>query len=83
MKEIRVNKAQPVGTRYVEPALIVIDVEIENMPTVERWRRETETQDIYLANVLSSTLPEATLDAMLVELLNRKRSMLAVPSVVE
>lgn len=84
MKEIRINKAQPViPVKPIPSVTIVIEDEIPECESMQRWQHETNTQGIVLANALSGTLPGAVLDAMLVELLRRKQSILSVPAFVE
>jgi hypothetical protein len=80
VKEIKINKAQPPHREYpIESIAIIIDEEVKDCESLERWRHDTNTQGIMLANALSGHLPGAILDAMIVELLKRKQSLFAVP----
>lgn len=81
MKEISIFKAQ--GTE-VESVVITIDRTVPDPPKGRGW--EPPWRDVLngeaekLADALCNSLPGGVIDALLVQLLDRKRSMFIVPS---
>jgi hypothetical protein len=84
MKTVNVCKAQGIGNQEVESITIVIDKEHPRPPTgagwEPQWREALKKEAVTLAEALFSSLSGGVLDALLVELLDRKRSMFIVPS---
>ena len=78
-KPWRFNKASATGGVAVPSVVIDISEEVRNFPTLENARLNYDAQGGALAELLATTLPGGTLDAMIRFLLERKASLLRVP----
>jgi len=84
MKTLNIYKAQPVGTIEPENLTLVFDEAIPSPGKGGAWehtfRECLMVEGKKLADALCNTLPGGVVDALLVELLDRKRSMFIIPS---
>jgi hypothetical protein len=76
---IQIYKAQGLRNKFVEPATIQIWNEIPACSSLEEDRIIYEKEAGTLAKVLFDALPGGVIDALLLEFLSRKRSLLAIP----
>ena len=85
MKTVNVFKAQAIRKGdSVEDLTMVFDTPIEAPKTINgwepEWREQLQAEGRKIADALCDTLPGGVIDALLVELLDRKRSMCIIPS---
>jgi len=82
MKTISIYKAQPAikGTP-VESLTIRIDTELPQIEYggLDAWRTAAKKEAQMLCDALCDALPQGVTDALLVELLDRKRSLFVIP----
>ncbi|OHD24243.1 MAG: hypothetical protein A2Y38_19955 [Spirochaetes bacterium GWB1_59_5] len=81
-KTVNIWKAQPV-TKAGSIESVTIKIH-ETIPEVvysdlNEWRQVAKKEAVELCDALCSTLPQGVVDALLVELLDRKRSLFVVP----
>lgn len=82
MKNVNVFKAQPIiKTELVESVTLHIHQELPEMTysDLNEWRQVAKNEAQKIADVLCDSLPGGVVDALLVELLDRKRSLLTIP----
>lgn len=86
-KVVNIFCAQPLGNEQVEKVTIHIHVPVQDFG--DRFDWEQALRDMYmeqgntLAEALCGSLPGGTIDALLVDMLDRKRSLLIVPLFTE
>ena len=84
MKTLSIYKAQGVGTTEPEDLTLVFNTSIFSPTTRDgwepKWREQLVAEGKKLADALCEVLPGGVIDALLVELLDRKRSMFVIPS---
>jgi len=84
MKTVNVFKAQGVGSTEPEDLTLVFDTSIVSPTTRDgwepKWREQLMEEGKKLADALCDVLPGGVVDALLVELLDRKRTMFIIPS---
>ena len=84
MKQVNIYKALrlSVSSDEVESVSIVIDREVsdETLASLTEWRQVTQKEAEALEDALISSLPQGVYDALLVRMLERKRSLFAVPA---
>lgn len=79
MKQIHIHKAQPVGDIFPESVEIIIKRTAPEAFNLDLWKEFTKKEAHTLADALFSSLPGGTIDALLIEMLERTRSLLVVP----
>ena len=76
MKTIKIAKAEPIGEKEVVPVTIVIDDQIpQNSYPVFNVDAFYSRQAYKLARVLGNSLPQGTLDRLIINLMKRKASL--------
>jgi len=84
MKTLSIYKAQPIGILEPEDLTLVFDEEIPSPGKGGAWepvfRECLMVEGKKLADALCDVLPGGVVDALLVELLDRKRCMFVIPS---
>lgn len=78
MNTVAIHRAQPIGDSTPPPVTIVIDAVIKNPEKLQLSRAQYLSDGVRLADALFASLPGGTMDALLVELLSRRASLLAV-----
>lgn len=80
MKLIHLRKAQSLTEREISSVAIVIDRQFPVLDGTKRWEKNQKSmmdRDAkLLVDTLCETLPQGTVDAVLIQLLERKRSLL-------
>jgi hypothetical protein len=80
MKIIEVAKAEPTGGTEVPSVIIKISGVLLSPGTVKRGRQNQFTRDAkLLSDALKKSLPNGTLDALLVELMQNRACLFRVP----
>lgn len=82
MKIVSIYKAQPVTkSEPVESITLVIDTELPKVEyeSLAAWKHLSKAQGLLICDALCSALPQGVVDTLLVELLDRKRSLFIVP----
>lgn len=82
MSTLKIYKAQGIGDRRVEALAIVAEEEIPNINDLEKSWRVYANQAKCIADAIFKALPGGTVDALLVEMLTRKASLLVIPHVL-
>ena len=77
-ERVRIFKAQPVGDKKPGNMTIVMDESMPEVVSLNEARERFKEQGKELADALWSVLPGGTLDALLIEMLERKRSLFVV-----
>ena len=84
MKTLNIYKAQGAGDTVPEDLTLIFDKEIPRPDIINSWEsawRDLLMEEAFqLADALCNVLPGGVVDALLVELLDRKRSMFIIPS---
>jgi len=84
MKILNIYKAQGSGSLEPEDLTLVFDTSIPSPTTRDgwepKWREQLMSEGKKLADALCNVLPGGVVDALLVELLDHKRSMFVVPT---
>jgi len=75
MITIELSKASPLGKTEVEGRTIIIDRPTPEFPSLEVARISYETQAAILAQALTDSLPQGTLDRLLIALMERCASL--------
>ena len=73
-----IYKAQPIGDQAVPNLLIKAEKTCPEMNLLGQARALYDIQGKRIADALFASLPGCTLDSLLIEMLNRKRSLLKV-----
>ena len=76
---INLYKAKGFRDKPIESATIHIHREIVDFVFLGEARKIYQNEALALAEILFATLPGGVIDALLVEFLTRKRSLLAIP----
>jgi hypothetical protein len=76
---VKLKKAQGVGGKYIPSFFIEIETELEAELTLEESRVIYQSEAKKLADALFASLPGGTIDALMVEMMTRKVSLLAIP----
>lgn len=83
MKEVQIFRARPIGNQAIEPTTIIISDVVPYFLQEQDWQQIAVNtyrhQAKTLAAVLQETLPGGTFDRLLVEMMERKASLLSVP----
>lgn len=84
MKQINVFKAQRLtkSGEEVESVQIVINLEVSDgaLESLAEWKQVTQKEAEALEDALISALPQGIYDALLIRMLERKRSLFVVPA---
>ena len=80
MRQVNIFKAQGVG-KYdgIEPVTINIHDTLPEVTSLDEWRELAKKEAAELADALCNALPQGVTDALMVELLDRKRSLFVIP----
>lgn len=80
MKTLSAFKAQAMPRQpNIESAHLLLEVPIPELPSLEDARLTYQQQARQIAELLISTLPGGTVDALTAELLTHKASLLRIP----
>ena len=84
MKQVNIYKAQRLtkSSEEVESVQIVINLEVSDGPleSLDEWKQVTQKEAEALEDALISALPQGIYDALLIRMLERKRSLFVVPA---
>ena len=84
MKQVNIYKAQRLisSDDEVESVSIVINLEVSDGPleSLDKWKQVTQKEAEALEDALISSLPQGIYDALLIRMLERKRSLFVVPA---
>lgn len=84
MKQVNIYKAQRLisSDDEVESVSIVINLEVSDGPleSLDKWKQVTQKEAEALEDALISALPQGIYDALLIRMLERKRSLFVVPA---
>ena len=84
MKQVNIYKAQRLISSgdEVESVSIVINLEVSDGPleSLDEWKQVTQKEAEALEDALISSLPQGIYDALLIRMLERKRSLFVVPA---
>ena len=75
MKKIRMYTASPLGETGVEGVTIVLDLAVPELGSLDEARSLYESQATLLAVALTDSLPQGTLDRLLICLMERCASL--------
>ena len=76
MKEIKIHKAELLGNTEPQPVTIIIDSDLSPEPGIIGDLENTFAYDAQeLARALFSSLPQGTMDRLLMQLMKRKISV--------
>lgn len=82
MKTVNAFKAQPATKAgLVESVTLLINEELPEITysDLDEWRQVAKNEAQKIADALCESLPQGVVDALLVELLDRKRSLFTIP----
>lgn len=76
---VYILRAGSVGSKIPPKLVIEVDTQIHEAPSLSEARRLHCEQGKALADAMLESIPGGTMDALLVELMKRKASLLSIP----
>ena len=75
MKTIKLHTASPIGRVDIESVTIYIDGAVPELPTLDAARSLYNVESVILATALTDSLPQGTLDRLMIALMERCASL--------